>query len=122
MRRFIPLVFAALLISCGGDSILSAVQTVDGSWVGTQNGYALSFNLAEVGTDVSGSVAIAGVGGSLSGTAIGSFVYPDLHLDITIPNFEGFSYDGTMSATQAVVAGQLNGSGLTNLEIDVHKK
>ena len=123
MRRLLLFVFATSLLACGGDTLLGPVTVVDGEWTGTQNGYALSLNLTEVDTSVSGSTQIAGVGGSLTGTASGTFKYPNLHLQIVIPGFsEPVVYDGTMSTTQAKIAGALNGSGFTNLELDVHKR
>ena len=122
MRRLLFLTAAIALIACNGDSLLPPVMTADGEWTGTQNGYALSFNMSQVDSNVAGSTALAGVGGSFSGTVTGTFVYPNLHLTILVPQFENFTYDGTMSASKAVIAGVLNGSGFANTEIDVHKK
>jgi len=122
MRRLLLFVLASSLLACGGDKLLPPVTAVDGEWTGTQNGYALSLNLTQVDSSVSGSTQLAGVGGSFTGTASGTFKYPTLHLDILIPGFEDFVYDGNMSTTQAKIAGALNGSGFTNLEIDVHKR
>ncbi len=122
MRRLIFLTAAIALIACNGDSLLPPVMTADGEWTGTQNGYALSFNITQVDSSVAGSTALAGVGGSFSGTVSGTFVYPNLHLDLLVPGFEDFTYDGTMSSSKAVINGFLNGSGFVNTEIDVHKK
>lgn len=110
------------MLACGGDKILGPVTVSDGEWTGTEHGYALSLNLTQVDTNVSGSTQLAGVGGSFSGTVSGTFNYPTLHLQMLIPGFEDFVYDGTMSSTQAKIAGVLNGSGFTNLEIDIHKR
>ena len=123
MRRLLLFVLASSLLACGGDTLLGPVTVVDGEWTGTQNGYALSLNLTQVDSSVSGSMQIAGVGGSFSGTTSGTFKYPNLHLNILIPGFpDELVYDGTMSTTQAKIAGALNGSGFTNLEVDVHKR
>ncbi len=122
MRRLLALVLAASLIACGGDSLLPPVQTADGEWTGTQNGFGLSLNLTQVDSNVAGSTAIAGLGGTTSGTAAGTFIYPNLHLVMFVPGFENFTYDATMSASQAVLAGTLNGSGFNNVKITVHKK
>jgi hypothetical protein len=122
MRRLLLFVLASSLLACGGDKLLPPVTAVDGEWTGTENGYALSLNLTQVDTSVSGSSQLAGVGGAFSGTTSGTFQYPNLHLQILIPGFEDFVYDGTMSTTQAKIAGTLNGSGFTNLQIDIHKR
>ncbi|MFI5229059.1 MAG: hypothetical protein ACHQWU_08320 [Gemmatimonadales bacterium] len=122
MRRLLVLALASTLLACGGDSLLGPVTTADGEWTGTQSGYALSLNLTQVDTSVAGSTELTGVGGSTAGTASGTFIYPTLHLEIIVPGFETFVYDGTMSTTQAKIFGKLNGSGFTNVEIDVHKR
>lgn len=123
MRRFIFLTAAIALIACNSDSALAPVQTVDGEWTGTQNGYALSLNMTQVDSSVAGSVAVAGLGGNqFAGTVSGTFVYPTLHLDIAIAGFEDASYDGTMSSSKAVINGQLSGSGIANVEVDVKKQ
>ena len=121
MRRFF--VLALVLAAACGDSTLAPVQTVDGEWTGLQSGYSLSLNLVQSGTSVTGSTLIAGVGGSADGSVVGTFVYPTLHLVITLTGFsDNVAYDGTMSQTEAKIFGKLNGSGLTNVEIDVRKK
>ncbi|HEX4683011.1 MAG TPA: hypothetical protein VH277_09895 [Gemmatimonadaceae bacterium] len=124
MRRLLFALSAAALVAGAacGDTILAPVQTVDGQWSGVQNGYSLSFNLTQADTLVSGGVNIASVGGSFAGSASGTFKYPILHLKISVPNFNDADYDGTMSQSQAKIVGQLNGSGLTNVEVDVIKK
>jgi hypothetical protein len=121
MRRFL---FLALVLIAGcGESTLGPVQTVDGQWSGLQNGYSISFSLTQSGTSVTGSTLIAGVGGSTEGTVAGTFVYPTVHLQLTYAGIQGdVSYDGTMSQTEAKIFGKLNGSGLSNVEIDVRKK
>jgi hypothetical protein len=121
MRRLLAFVAIAATLSCGSD-ILGPVQTVDGNWTGLQNGYSMSLSLTQSGTAVTGIADFAGVGGSAEGTVSGSFVYPTLDITITIPQLADVSYKGTMSTTQAKIFGQLNGSGFTNLELDVHKQ
>jgi hypothetical protein len=121
MRRLfvLVLIFAA---ACH-DSPLAPVQTVDGEWNGLQSGYSLSFNLTQSDSVVTGSTLIGGVGGAADGTVAGSFVYPTLHLVITLDGFaDNIVYDGTMSQTEAKIFGKLNGSGLTNVEVDVRKR
>lgn len=123
MRRLLLLTAALALIACNSDSSLAPVMTVDGQWTGTQNGFALSLNMTQVDSTVSGSVAVAGLGGNqFSGTVSGTFIYPTLHLDIAIAGFEDASYDGTMSSSKAVISGELSGSGLANVEVDVQKQ
>lgn len=121
MRRFLLIAFV-LAAGCH-DSTLGPVQTVDGQWSGLQSGYSISFNLTQSGTAVTGTTLIAGVSGATEGTVAGSFVYPTLHLELTYAGITGdVTYDGTMSQTEAKIFGKLNGSGLTNVEIDVRKK
>ena len=119
MRRLLALFAIAASLSCGSD-ILGPVQTVDGHWTGTQNGYAMGLALSQSGTTVSGTADFAGVGGAVSGAVAGTFVYPTVDLTISIPGLTDVSYKGTMSTSQAKIFGQLNGSGFTNLELDVH--
>ena len=122
MRRLLLALTAAVTLTACGDHILAPVQTVDGQWSGVQNGYSFSFNVTQADTVVSGGANIASVGGSFAGTASGTFVYPVLHLKISVPGFEDATYDGTMSQSQAKIFGHLNGSGLNNVEVDVIKK
>lgn len=122
MRRALALVLLVAAIGCR-DSLLGPVQTVDGQWTALQNGYSLSFNLTQSGTEVTGTTLIAGVSGATDGTVSGTFVYPTLHLELTLNGITGdVVYDGTMSPSEAKIFGKLNGSGLTNVEIDVRKK
>lgn len=121
MRRLCLLVLAAGALGCH-DTPLAPVQTVDGVWSGVQNGYSLSFTLAQSDTLVSGTATISSVGGSVAGTAAGTFKYPKLSITIHIQGLEDAQYDGTMSTTEAKIFGALNGSGLNNVEVDVRKK
>ena len=122
MRRLLLFALATSLLACGGDTLLAPVLTADGEWTGTQNGFALSLNMTQVDTNVAGSALLAGVGGSLEGLASGTFKYPTLHVQIVIQGLENFTYDATMSTTQAKLTGFLNGSGFNNVEVDIHKK
>src|SRR5579884_1278024 len=102
-RVLVPLAVVALF-GCH-DSPGEPVTTVDGQWSGVQNGYSLSFNLAQSDTLASGGVVIASTGGSFAGTASGTFKYPTLHLTIVIGGFENATYDGTMSSSEAKIFG-----------------
>jgi hypothetical protein len=121
MRRLLLFVAAAVVGACG-DSPLAPVQTVDGSWSGLQNGYSLSLVMVQSDSVVSGSALIANVAGANQGTLAGTFVYPTLHLTLSFPGFDDVKYDGTMSQAEAKILGHMNGSGLTNVEMDVKKK
>jgi len=121
MRRFLTLAALAVSLGCGSD-VLGPVQTVDGNWTGTQNGYSMGMSLTQFGTNVSGTADFAGVGGGATGSVAGTFVYPNLTITISIPNLVDVTYTGTMSTSQAKIFGTLNGSGFTNLELDVHKQ
>ena len=121
VRRFF---FIALFVAAAcGDSTLAPVQTVDGRWTALQNGFSVSFTLTQSDSAVSGTTLIAGAFGATDGTVSGTFVYPALHLDLTLTGIGGVvTYDGTMSKTEAKIFGKLNGSGVNNVEIDVRKR
>lgn len=118
MRRLFAVFVLAASLGCGSD-ILGPVQTVDGHWSGLQNGYSMGLSLTQSGTTVTGQADFAGVGGAASGTVQGTFVYPTLDITIVLPGLQDVSYKGTLSSSQAKILGQLNGSGFTNLELDV---
>jgi hypothetical protein len=122
MRRFFTLAAVVLALGCG-DSTLGPVQTADGQWSGVQNGYSLSLSLAQSANgDITGTAFIASTAVATDATVTGNFVYPNLHITITANNFLPVDYAGTMSATEAKIFGKLNGSGITNLEVDLKKK
>ena len=123
MRRLFAIALVSLgVLGCGSDS-LAPVMTVDGEWYGLQNGYSLSLNLTQTAAgDVGGSALIAGVAGFTEGTATGTFSYPSLLLTITATNFDPVVYTGTMSQSSAKIDGKLNGSGFTNLVLNIAKR
>jgi len=121
MRKLFLFAAAAVFVACG-DSPLAPVQTVDGSWAGQDNGFSLSLVMLQSDTVVTGSALIANVAGANQGTLAGTFVYPTLHLTLSFPGFDDVKYDGTMSQAEAKIFGHLNGSGITNAEVDVRKK
>jgi len=121
MRRLIALLAIAASLGCGSD-VLGPVQTVDGNWNGIQNGYSMSLSLTQNGTAVTGSVDLLGIGVSAVGTASGTFVYPNLDLTLSFAGVNDVSYKGTMSGSEAKIFGHLDGSGFSNLAIDVRKK
>jgi hypothetical protein len=122
MRRFFALATLAFALGCA-DKTLGPVMTVDGSWAGVQNGYSLSLSLTQASTgDVTGSAFVASTAVATSATVTGTFVYPTLHLVISATNFLPVDYVGTMSETEAKIFGKLNGSGFSNIQMDVKKK
>ena len=123
MRRLFAIaLFSLSVLGCGSDS-LAPVMTVDGSWYGVQNGYSLSLTLTQTATgDVTGTVVIAGIAGFTEAATSGTFVYPTLTLMITPEGFDAATYTGTMSQTAAKIDGKLNGSGFTNLVLNVSKR
>ena len=121
-RRFLALAAIVMALGCG-DNTLGPVMTVDGSWAGVQNGYSVSFAFTQSATgDVTGTAFLASTAVATDATITGTFVYPNLHVVISATNFEPVDYVGTMSATEAKIFGKLNGSGFSNLEVDVQKK
>jgi hypothetical protein len=125
MRRLIAIALLAAASACGSDSVLAPVQTVDGEWKGTQNGYALSLSMVQTGTTIaqaSCSAVIGSNGGFITGTCEGTFVYPNLAVKITVPGFFPIDYTATMSQAEAKMFGHMNGSGLNNIEMDLRKQ
>jgi hypothetical protein len=122
MRRLITLTTLLFALGCGEDT-LGPVQTVDGSWSGVQNGYSLSLSLTQ-GTagEVNGTAFVASTAVATEATVTGTFVYPTLHITISAPSFAPVDYVGEMSQTEAKIFGKLNGSGFTNVQMDVKKK
>jgi len=122
MRRFLALATVVFALGCG-ENTLGPVMTADGSWAGVQNGYSLSLALTQSTTgDITGTAFIASTATATNATVTGTFVYPNLHVTITADNFVPVDYAGTMSATEAKIFGKLNGSGFSNVEVDVIKK
>jgi hypothetical protein len=124
-RRFaIALVAIAVMSILGcGDDTLAPVTTVDGQWFGVMNGYSLSLSLTQTASgDVSGIALVAGVSGSTEAPVAGTFNHPNLLLTITPTSFEPFTYTGTMSQTVAKIDGKLNGSGFSNVVVNVSKR
>src|SRR4051812_39246080 len=122
MRRLFAVALLALSLGCGSDS-LAPVMTVDGNWFGVQNGYSLSLTITQTGTgDVTGNAIIAGNSGVAEGTVVGTFAYPTLQLSITISGFDEVSYTGTMSQSSAKIDGKLNGSGFSNVVVNIAKR
>jgi hypothetical protein len=118
---FVALASTVLCLGCGADT-LAPVMTADGLWTGTQNGYSMSLNMTQTGTNVTGVAAVAGVGGALEGTLTGTFVYPNLNVTISVEGEQDFVYAGVMSTSEAKIDGHLNGSGFNNLEFDIVRK
>lgn len=115
--------FAALALAGCSDSTLPPVQTVDGTWKGSQNGFALSLDMTQSGTSVSSCDASFGSnGGFESGTCSGTFNYPTLNVTINVTGFQPLLYTATMSSSQAVLSGTLNGSGLDHVAMSIKKQ
>jgi hypothetical protein len=126
MRRLLAIAFVAMsaisVLGCGADS-LGPVTTVDGEWFGVQNGYSLSLTLTQTPAgEVTGSALVAGVSGVTEASVSGTFAFPTLVLTITPPSFEPVIYTGTMSQASAKIDGKLNGSGFSNLVINISKR
>ena len=122
MRRILAVVLLALSAGCGADA-LGPVMSVDGEWFGVQNGYSLSLNLTQSATgEVTGSALVAGTSGISDAQVQGGFTYPSLVITITPPGFDPVIYTGTMSSSEAKIDGKLNGSGFTNLQLNISKR
>src|SRR5262249_1629115 len=98
------------------------VSTCDGDWTGLQNGYQLSFSLAQSGTAVTGTARLAGAFGFADGTVSGTCAVPVVDFIVSMDTFEPFSYRATMSTSQATMVGKLSGSGFNSLELNVNKR
>lgn len=123
MRRRIAIALIAISVfGCGSDA-LAPVTTVDGEWFGVQNGYSLSLTLTQTATgEVTGSALVAGTSGITDAAVAGTFNFPTLLITITPPSFEPVIYTGTMSQSSAKIDGKLNGSGFSNLVINIAKR
>ena len=122
MRRLIALSTLLFALGCGDDT-LGPVQTVDGNWSGVQNGYSLSLSLTQASTgEVTGSAFVASTAVATNATVAGTFAYPTLHIVISAPSFAPVDYTGELSQTEAKIFGKLNGSGFSNIQMDVKKK
>ena len=123
MRRFLfPFITLIAASSCS-DNVLAPVQTVDGTWKGTQNGFALSLAMTQTGTTISScGVAFGSNGGAVSGTCTGTFNFPTFHATINVTGFQPLTYDATMSTAEAKLSGTLNGSGLDHVGMDIRKQ
>jgi hypothetical protein len=123
MRRLLTFVLIIAAAGCKGDELLAPVQTIDGVWSGTQNGFALTLAMTQSGTTVSGcNVRIGSNGGFVEGTCVGTFTYPTLKVKISVNGFQSLDYDATMSQNEAKLFGTLNGSGLDHVEVDIRKQ
>lgn len=60
--------------------------------------------------------------GLADGTLTGTCAFPNVILAFDMPGYESLTYIGTLSQTAAKIEGMLNGSGFTNLELDIAKK
>ena len=123
MRRRIAIALIAIsVLGCRSDA-LAPVTTVDGEWFGVQNGYSLSLTLTQAAAgEVTGSALVAGSSGVTDAVVSGTFTFPTLFLTITPPSFEPVIYTGTMSQSSAKIDGKLNGSGFSNLVINIAKR
>ena len=122
MRRLFMIAALVFVGSCGSD-LLGPVQTLDGQWSGIQGGYSMSLNMVQTGTTISGSVSMAGVAGFIQGSVAGSLTAQNVELTLTLDGAdEPVKYAGTLSTENAKIFGKLNGSGLTNVEVDVRKR
>jgi hypothetical protein len=65
---------------------------------------------------------MAGTNGFLDGTVTGTCTAQSVVLAFDIPGYVALTYVGSLSVTAAKINAQLNGSGFTNLELDVEKK
>jgi hypothetical protein len=82
----------------------------------------LNLNLNQSDSTVSGAVRMAGTAGFVDGTATGTCTAQSVVLVFDMPGYVSLIYSGALSSTAAKINGQLNGSGFTNLEIDVAKQ
>jgi hypothetical protein len=122
MRRLFAALLLVAVAGCGSET-LAPVTKVDGTWNGSGGSVQLSLGLSQDDAgNVSGNVGMVGQLGLVQGTASGTFIYPNLQLTIDIPGLEPAIYFGEMSATSAEIDGTLDGSGFTNLAINLKKK
>src|ERR1043166_1807830 len=77
--------------------------TVDGDWSGLVPGYALSMTLTQTDTVVTGGATLAGFGGNVPLTAVGTIVARHMVLTLTNDLFTPMTYEGDLSTTKAEI-------------------
>jgi hypothetical protein len=111
---------ALALVAC--DSTLGPVLTLDGYWSGTTPGYQVSVTLTQKDTVVTGTGIVLGAGGSAQFNVAGKMVSRQVTLTLTNPVYTPTEFTGTLSTTEAVIEGRLNGSGFENVSITMKKR
>jgi len=118
------LIAASLAISIAAcdNGPLGPTSTLDGTWGGTTPGYTMSLTLTQQDTIVTGGAVLSGVGGSQGFDVIGTIVARQFFLTLSATNFMPFTFSGTLSTTEAVMEGKLDGSGFNKLAITLKKR
>jgi hypothetical protein len=121
MRWLLAGALAVSLVACG-ESTLGPTSTLDGVWAGTTPGYQLSMTLTQTDTLVTGTALLAGVAGFAEFEVTGTLRSHTVALIAIAPGFEPVKYDGTLSTTEAVINGRLDGSGFNKLQMNLKKR
>jgi|ERR1051325_10099924 hypothetical protein len=119
-RWFLGGALALGLVAC--DDTLGPVFTLDGYWSGTTPGYQVSVTLTQKDTVVTGTGIVLGGAGSAQFNVNGKMVSRQITLTLTNPAFTPTEFTGTLSTTEAVIDGRLNGSGFENVSITMKKR
>ena len=121
MRWLLVGALAVSVLGCG-DKILGPTSTLDGVWAGTSPGFTFTMTLAQTDTVITGTAVIAGIGGFAEFTVDGTMVSRVVKLNVSATGFDPMKYDATLSTSQAVLNGTLDGSGFNKLAVSLHKR
>jgi hypothetical protein len=121
MRWLLVGALAVSVLGCG-DKILGPTSTLDGVWAGASPGYTFTLTLTQTDTVISGTAVIAGIGGFANFDVEGTMVSHVVKLNVFTTGFDPMKYDATLSTSQAVMDGTLDGSGFNKLVVSFHKR
>lgn len=122
--RFL-LMAAALLMGCGGETLVPVTTTIAGRWQGSlDTGLIFDLTLTQQGATVTGTGQI-GIEGSMdAATVSGSYSAPSPQVNLILERpgtgLAAFNYSGTHSGNQ--ISGVLNGGLATNRPLTLTKQ
>lgn len=115
MRRLSLMIACSTLLLTGCSSPTEGDGTVNGEWSASEFGFAVTTDLTQVGTIVSGNGTINSVYGNYAFTVTGTFISPNLSATLSAPGRESITFAGTLDGNS--LDGTLNGHGLSNYAV-----
>ncbi|HVX41971.1 MAG TPA: hypothetical protein VHB25_20585 [Gemmatimonadaceae bacterium] len=80
----------------------------------------MTLTLSQDGSQVTGSGQINSGGTAVALTANGTFAAPSVSLNLSATGFEAMNYTGSLSGN--TIAGTINGSGFSNLNLTLTRQ